>query len=92
MKVDVDTHTGDKWIELSKDEIKMGFLAQCVEALAEADNCNYTTMFNRLEAADMTEGYILRHYEPLHTQSWESILAELKGLLYTREFVESHNI
>lgn len=54
MKEDIDPHTGDKWIELSKEEIKMGFLAQCVEALAEAVGGDYTDMFNRMEAADMT--------------------------------------
>lgn len=85
MKEDVDVHTGDKWIELSNEEIKMGFLAQCVEALAEADNCDYTEMFNRLEATDMTEGYILKFYEPLHTQSWEYIVEDIKTLLAKRE-------
>lgn len=85
MKEDVDIHTGEKWIELSKEEIKMGFLAQCVEALADAESCNYTEMFRRLEAADMTEGYILKHYEPLHTQSWENVIEELNELLTKRE-------
>lgn len=85
MKEDVDVHTGDKWIELSNEEIKMGFLAQCVEALAEADNCDYTEMFNRLEAADMTEGYILKFYEPLHTQSWEYVVEDIRTLLAKRE-------
>ncbi|MCM1484496.1 MAG: DUF3791 domain-containing protein [Muribaculaceae bacterium] len=85
MKEELDLHTGDKWIELSKEEIKMGFLAQCVEALAEKCGCDYIEMFNRMEAADMTEGYILKHYEPLHTLSWENLIEELKALLAKRE-------
>lgn len=85
MKEDVDVHTGEKWIELDKDEIKMGFLVQCVEALADAEKCGYIDMFDRMEAVDMTEGYILKHYEPLHIQSWENLIAELKELLYKRE-------
>lgn len=85
MKEEIDAHTGKKWIELSKEEIKMGFLAQCVETLADALRCEYVEMFNRMEAADMTEGYILKHYEPLHTQSWENLLEELKELLNKRE-------
>lgn len=85
MKEDVDVHTGDKWIELSHEEIKMGFLAQCVEALAEEYSCDYTEMFSRLEAAEMTEGYILKFYEPLHTQSWEYIVEDIKTLLAKRE-------
>ncbi|MCM1518548.1 MAG: DUF3791 domain-containing protein [Pseudoflavonifractor sp.] len=85
MKEDIDSHTGEKWIELSKEEIKMGFLAQCVESLAEAEGCDYAYMFNRMEDADITEGYILRHYETLHTQSWENVMEQLKGLLVKRE-------
>lgn len=87
MKEDIDSHTGEKWIELNKEEIKMGFLAQCVEALAETDGCDYSEMFSRLEAADMTEGYILKHYEPLHTQSWENVIDDLKELLAKRESI-----
>lgn len=85
MKEEIDLHTGEKWIELSNEEIKMGFLAQCVEALAEITGCDYMEMFSRMEAADMTEGYVLKHYEPLHTQSWENVLDDLKQLLAKRE-------
>lgn len=85
MNEDIDSHTGEKWIELSEEEIKMGFLAQCVEALAEEEHCGYTDMFRRMEAVDMTEGYILKCYEPLHTQSWEYIVDDLRELLAKRE-------
>lgn len=85
MKEVIDTHTGKKWIELSHEEIKMGFLAQCVEALAEAEKCSYNDIFNRMEAANMTEDYILKHYETLHTLSWENLIAELQALLAKRE-------
>lgn len=85
MKEEIDIHTGEKWIELSKEEIKMGFLAQCVESLAKEEECSYVEAFERLEAADMTEGYILKYYEPLHTQSWEYILEDLQSLLAKRE-------
>lgn len=85
MKEETDARTGEKWIELSSEEVKMGFLAQCVEALAEVEGCNYTDMFNRMEAVDITKGYILKYYEPLHTLSWENLLTELKGLLAKRE-------
>lgn len=84
MKKAIDPLTGDNWIELSKEEVKMGFLAQCVEALAEEEKIGYEDMFDRMEKADMTEGYILRHYEPLHTQSWENVIIELKELLAQR--------
>lgn len=87
MREEIDSRTGEKWIELSKEEVKMGFLAQCVETLAEIEGCDYTEMFNRMETADMTEEYILKHYEPLHTQSWENVLYNLKELLAKRESI-----
>lgn len=85
MKEEINPDSGERWIELSKEEIKMGFLAQCVEALAEEKGCDYTDMFDRLEAVGMTEEYILKHYEPLHTLSWENVIEELKELLAKRE-------
>ncbi len=85
MTEEINKHTGEKWIVLDKEEVKMGFLAQCVEALAEANGCDYNDMFNRLEAADMTEGYILKYYEPIHTQSWDHIIEDLQQLLLKRE-------
>lgn len=85
MKEYIDPQTKDKWIELSKDEIRMGFLAQCVEDLADAEGCLYTDMFDRMEAADMTEGYILKHFDSLNTQSWEHVMTNLSDLLAKRE-------
>lgn len=65
----------------------MGFLAQCVEALAEIEGWDYLEMFSRMEAADMTEGYILKHYEPLRAQSWKNVLDYLYELLAKRESI-----
>lgn len=85
MKEEIDKHTGEKWISLSDEEVKFGFLAQCIEALATAENCNYIDMLERLEAVNMTEGYILAHYDVLHTESMENIISELRELLHKRE-------
>lgn len=90
MKEEIDKHTGEKWIRLSKEEIKFGFLAQCIEALAEAENNNYIDMLERLEVVNMTEGYILAHYDVLHTESMEHIISELRDLLHKRESENSH--
>lgn len=85
MKEEVDKFTGETWIKLSKEEVKFGFLAQCIEALAESENCDYVEMLNRMERVDMTEGYILAHYDVLHTESMENIISDLKELLHKRE-------
>lgn len=85
MKEVIDKNTGQKWIQLSEDEIKFGFLARCIEALAEKENCNYLEMLYRLENVNMTEGYILKHYNVLHTESMENIVCDLSSLLHKRE-------
>lgn len=85
MKEEIDIHTGEKWIHLSEEEIRFGFLAQCIEAMAYAEHCSHVDMLERLEAANMTEGYILAHYEALHTESMENIVSELRDLLHKRE-------
>ncbi len=85
MKEETDRHTGEKWIKLSNEEIKFGFLAQCIEALADAESCDHVEMFDRLEKVKMTQGYILAHYDVLHTESIENIISELRNLLHKRE-------
>ncbi len=85
MKEIIESATGERWIELSDDEVKMGFLSQCVEQMAEIENCHYIEMLDRLEKANMTQGYILRFYDVLHTQSWENIISDLSTLLHKRE-------
>lgn len=85
MKEEKDKHTGQTWIQLSEEEIKFGFLAQCIEALAVAEHCDYIEMLNRLEKVNMTEGYILAHYEVLHLESMDNIISELRELLHNRE-------
>lgn len=85
MKEEIDKHTGEKWIQLSNEEIRFGFLALCIEALAEKESCDYIDMLKRLESVNMTEGYILAHYDVLHTESMENIIIELRDLLHKRE-------
>lgn len=85
MKEEIDKYTGETWIQLSKEEIKFGFLAQCIEALAYAEKCNYVEMLDRLEKVNMTQGYILAHYDILHTESIDNIVSELVSLLHKRE-------
>ena len=85
MEKEIDMHTGKTWIRHNKEEVKIGFLAQCIEGLAELFDCDYLEMFHRMEKANLTEGYILKFYEAIHTESWENIMQELSDLLITRE-------
>lgn len=72
-----DPHTGQNWIQLSDEEVRIGFLSQCIEAVASVEGCDYVTMLKRMENVDMTQGYILECYDALHTQSWEEVLSDL---------------
>ncbi len=85
MKQETDKDTGEKWIVLTGEENQMGFLAQCIEAVAQADGSDYVDMFRRMESADLTRGYILRFYDTLHTESIENITNTLLDLLHRRE-------
>ena len=80
-----DPLSNETWIELDDMEIKMGFLAQCVEKLAEVEGQSYLEVFERLEKANMTEDYILKHYNALHMESIENIIDTLSKLLHQRE-------
>lgn len=76
---------GNQWWVLSEDEIKLGFLAQCVERVASALREDYRVVFHRLEAADLTEGFILRHYDVLHSQDLSNVIDDILTALKNRE-------
>ena len=76
---------GRKWIELSEEELRMGFLTQCVEKLSEREGIDYREMFDRLEKAGLTEDYILKYYDVLHTESMDNIVVNLIDLLHKKE-------
>lgn len=84
MKQEIDIH-GNQWWVLSKEEIKLGFLAQCLERVSQALDSEYLNTFNRLDAADLIEGFILKHYDILHTQSIEHVVDDIITALKNRE-------
>lgn len=58
----------EKWNQLSDEEIKMGFVASCIESAAEREGCQYDEMLNRMEDVGLIDKYIYPHYEALHTE------------------------
>lgn len=75
----------EKYIELTPEEIRLGFVSSCVEFVASALKRPYKEVFHRMKHADMLEHYIYACYEPLHTESRENVTAELVELLNRRE-------
>lgn len=62
-------------IYLSNDEILMGFVASCIEDVAEKLGVDYAVVYDRMKAVGMIENYIIPHYDVLHTESRENVTA-----------------
>ena len=60
-------------IELSHSEIKLAFVASCIEGTARALGKSYQEVFERMKRAEMISNYIWPNYEMLHTESRENV-------------------
>ena len=56
-------------IQLTKDEIIMGFVASCVEDVADTLGVDYSAVYQRMDAVKMIDEYIIPNYEVLHSES-----------------------
>lgn len=67
----------EKYIEPTKDEIVMAFVASCIESVADKMNIGYREAFERMDKVDMLDTYIYPFYEQLHTESCENLTTSL---------------
>lgn len=58
----------ETWNQLTDEEIKMGFVASCIESAADRLGCGYDEMLNRMENVGLIDNYIYPHYEALHSE------------------------
>ncbi len=66
--------TGDKdRVRLTRDEVVMGFVASCVEGVADKLSVDYLEVYSRMKAVGLIENYIIPHYEVLHSESRENV-------------------
>ena len=63
----------EQLIELSQTEIKLAFVASCIEGTARALGKSYQEVFERMKRAEMISNYIWPNYELLHTESRENV-------------------
>ena len=63
----------EQLIELSQTEIKLAFVASCIEGTARALGKSYQEVFERMKRAEMINNYIWPNYEMLHTESRENV-------------------
>ena len=71
----------EKYIELSNEEIRLGFVSTCIESVAVALKRPYHEVFLRMKKT----GMIRDCYDALHCDSLENVTAELIGLLKKEE-------
>ena len=67
-------------VQLTKDEIIMGFVASCIEDVADTLGVDYFEVYQRMDAVKMIEEYIIPNYEFLHSESRKNVT---EGLIDT---------
>ncbi len=70
-----------KYIELSPMEVKLGFVASCVEFAAHAMGLPYDVVYQRMKKVGLIEKYIFPYYDVLHTYSREHVTDDVVGCL-----------
>ena len=55
----------------------MGFVASCIEDVAERLGVDYAVIYSRMAAVGMIKNYIIPHYDVLHTESRENVTSGL---------------
>ena len=60
-------------IQLSKEEIIMGFVASCIEDMADNLGVDYYEVYRRMESVKMIDEYIIPNYEVLHSESRKNL-------------------
>lgn len=63
----------EQLIELSQTEIKLAFVASCIEGTARVLGKSYQEIFDRMKHVGMIQNYIWPNYEMLHTESREHV-------------------
>ncbi len=67
----------EKYLEPTKDEIIMAFVASCVESVADYLGLDYREVFERMDRVGMIDTYIYPFYEQLHSESRENLTVSL---------------
>lgn len=65
----------------SRNERRMIFASSCVESAARRRNLSTTAMYRRMKTVGLVDGYILKFYDGLHTQSREFVTENVLGAL-----------
>ena len=64
-------------VQLTKNEIIMGFVASCIEDVADTLGVDYLEVYRRMDAVKMIDEYIIPNYEVMHSESRRNVTAGL---------------
>lgn len=67
-------------VQLTKNEIIMGFVVSCIEDVADTLGVDYLEVYRRMDAVKMIDEYIIPNYEVLHSESRRNVT---EGLIDT---------
>ena len=67
-------------VQLTMDEIIMGFVVSCIEDVADTLGVDYLEVYRRMDAVKMIDEYIIPNYEVLHSESRRNVT---EGLIDT---------
>ena len=68
-------------VQLTKDEIIMGFVVSCIEDVADTLGVDYLEVYRRMDAVKMIDEYIIPNYEVLHSESRKNVTEGLVDTL-----------
>ena len=68
-------------IQRTEQEILMGFVASCIEDVAEKLGLDYSEVYKRMKEVGLIENYIIPHYDVLHTESRANVTAGMVDTL-----------
>ena len=63
--------------QLSKNQIIMGFVASCIEDVANRLGEDYLAVYKRMDNVGMIDKYLIPFYNTLHTESRENLTDSL---------------
>ena len=63
--------------QLSKDQVIMGFVASCIEDVANRLDEDYFEIYKRMNKVGMIDQYLIPFYNTLHTESRENLTDSL---------------
>lgn len=81
----INSNSMEQLIELSPTEIKLAFVASCIEGTARRLGKSYQEIYARMKHVGMIANYILPNYEVLHTESREHVIDNMIECLITWE-------